>query len=77
MAFTTGAALLPVVTLRRGNKAFEVIVGRGLECSRENSRRDGVVELVRQFVDHVETLALQHPTSCLVWSSLLREDCHQ
>jgi predicted LPLAT superfamily acyltransferase len=77
LAFATGAALLPVVTLRRGSKAFEVIVGRGLECSRENSRRDGVVELVRQFVGYVETLALQHPTSCLVWSSLHREESHQ
>ena len=70
--------LAAIKQCRNGSrKAFEVIVGRGLECSRENSRRDGVVELVRQFADYVETLTLQHPTSCLVWSSLHSEESRQ
>ena len=70
LSLATGAALLPVFTLRSGPDRFEVVVEPPLAAAPVESRHEAVDDLLRCFVARLESMMLAHPMQCLAWRSL-------
>ena len=70
LALATGAALLPVTTLRRGSSAFDVVVEPALTPPSCQDRKQGVADFIDQFMERIEATTLRHPTSMGLWSHM-------
>ncbi len=70
VALSTGATLLPTATVRTGDGAFDVVIGRALAASPQIARRDAIEELVRAYARFLEERVLIQPELWSGWYSL-------
>jgi lauroyl/myristoyl acyltransferase len=70
LALRTEAALLPVFTIQRPDRSFEVIVESPIERVRPHERRAVVEELARSYGTLLESYVLRHPVLWHDWHRL-------
>jgi len=74
LALATGAALLPVFTIRRAPGDFEIIIEPPFDLPEVETRHEAVELLIHKYVRLVELFMLRYPTSFFLWRSLRKKE---
>jgi len=75
LAALTGAALLPVVTIRDGdNGPLRVMIGEPITPPADAPRNEAVAAMTDVFADRIEPAILAHPEQWRDWKSLSFDD---
>ena len=70
LALTTGAPLLPVFTVRKGWREFEIIVAAPMELHTVGSQDDIIRQIVCRYAMFVEQFTKSDPASFVDWRCL-------
>ncbi len=70
LAYSSGAALLPVFTLADKNGGFRVAIEAPLEVAAEAERGAAFERVARQYAALLESYVLDHPDQWFGWSHL-------
>jgi lauroyl/myristoyl acyltransferase len=70
LAYTSGAALLPVFTLADGDGGFRVAIEPPIEVAREAERGEAFERVARQYAGVLESYVVEHPEQWFGWSHL-------
>jgi len=71
LALATGAALMPVFTVRKAPDDFEVIIKSPIEVPEEGDRHDKVHYLLDNFIELMEAYIVKYPTLFRSWHELM------
>jgi len=70
LALSSGASLLPVFTVSESAGLYEVVIEPPLELPEASGRREATGELLRRYVNRMETHVLRCPGSFNGWSQM-------
>ncbi len=74
LAYSAGAPLLPVFTLRRAEGQFEVVIEAPLEMPADGDRETRFAAAAHAFTRRLEPHALAHPEQYQYWRELIDHD---
>jgi lauroyl/myristoyl acyltransferase len=70
LAFTSGAALLPVFPVRDSSGGFTVFIDAPIEIDQTGDRREAVVRISGVYAKRLESYALKYPGQWIGWFHL-------
>ena len=73
LARSTGAALIPLFTLRAGPTQYELRFGTPIEIDPEKDRNTATEDAARAYLDQLQPYVLLYPDTWAGWSSAMEE----